>query len=816
MLRNFFLLAWRNALRQGPHTLINLVGLSIGLATCLIIALYVQDESRFDQFHSQADELYRVQRQFSNGEESSHWAASQPQVKSWMVDRFPEVVSGARLLPSRVAPIMRYEDKQFQEPGFVYVDSTFFQLFDFEWLQGDKARALVAPNQLVLTASSAKKYFGNENPIGKTLQTDNSTFAVTGIVADPPFHSHIQFDMLAPMAHLATLWPGVDQPGPSVMYTYLLIPDEGKARLEEKLVRDVWGLFGVDLSQDSLPIPPQLSASLFLNPVSEIHLNGNAEKELGTNSSWEYLYFFITLAIFVLLVACINYMNLATARSMRRAREVGVRKVLGAAKSQLIGQFLGESLLFVFVSMLLSLGLVALFIPAVNELTGKTLGLNFIENPALLGGLLLVSILVGLLSGAYPALFLAGFDPIRSLKAGSSQSGGQKGGAVNLRKMLVVVQFAISVFLIVGATSVYRQLRFIQTSDLGFQKEQVIVTELPGATLQERGDLLKQRLEQEPSVMASSKSAGIPGVRVPIMGVRVPDLATESDETGQAYDGQLGMRILSIDEDFAETVGLEIVAGRDLDTDIGSDSRTGFLLNEAAIEEFGFEENPVGRPFEYTYGLDTPKVGTVIGVVKDFHYASLHSEVEPLMLHVYPPHYSYLSVRIGGENLPETLSRLEAAWREVIPEVPFSYFFLDENYDQQYKAEQTLGTLFAYFTGLALFIACLGLLGLTSFIAQQRTREIGIRKVLGASVSQLIWLLSRQFALLVLIACVPGLLLAYYVMQGWLSDFAYSISLGPGMFLLSALLVALIAGLTVSWQALRASQLNPVEALKEE
>ncbi|MEO1448608.1 MAG: ABC transporter permease [Bacteroidota bacterium] len=815
MIRNFLLLTWRNAVRQRGHTLINLLGLSIGLATCLVIFLYVQDEWSYDRFHPDADRLYRLQVQFSEADGDSHWAATQGHMMAWLKDRFPEITNGFRILPVRDVPTLRYGDKQFREPGFMFADSTFFELTGYEWLKGDKATALDAPSQLVLTASTAKKYFGTENPIGQTLRTEKDNYQITGVVADPPRQSHIQFDMVAPLAHLRQFWPGVDRPGPSAMYSYLQLRDPADLPgLQQKLERDAWGLYGADLSADTLQTPPGLSLNLFFNPMTEIRLNGNAEKELTPNTEWQYLYIFITIALFVLLIACINYMNLATARSMRRAREVGLRKVLGSSQGQLRRQFLGESILFVSVAMGLALFLTHVFLPVVNDLTGKGLQLDFTQNIWLIGVLTGITVFVGLVAGLYPAIFLARFEPIRALKSGSKGGSATQGGAVNLRRGLVVLQFAISVFLIVGAMGIYRQLQFMQQKELGFDKEQVLVANIPNQKLKQKGEALRQRLLSIPQVSSATTSSGIPGERVHILSVRLPHLAAEADESGQASDGSTHMRVISADADYVKTMGLEIVAGRDLGPE-PNDERQGFLVNEAAVKAFGLDD-PIGSPFEYVYGLDTPKVGTIVGVMKDFHYASLHSEVEPLMMHIFPYHSIYLSLRVSGQDMPGNLAAIETAWTEVMPELPFNYFFLDENYEKLYKSELTLGTLFTYFTGLALLIACLGLLGLASFVAQQRTREIGIRKVLGATGRQIVWMLSRQFTALVLVACLPGLLAAWWVMNWWMDGFAYRAGLGAGVFIMAVIAVMGLAWATVSWQGWKAARTNPVEALKDE
>lgn len=818
MLKNLIKITYRNFLRNKAHSAINILGLALGLATCIIIFLYVQDEMSYDTFHLNKDRIYRMQSQYQASDGDSHWAATQAYMIPFLVDRFPEIEKGLRIMPVRQPVILRYEDKQFREDGYIFADSTLFEVFSFPFLQGNPKTALDAPNKIVITAATAHKYFGEEAAIGKILQTDNSSYTVSGVIEDLPARSHLHFDMVVPMSDLATRWPGVNQAesGPSVMYSYIMLQNtEVKQQFQQKLGREIYAFYGFDISQDSSNIPEDVNISLFMNPLTHIHLNGNAEKEMASNNEWKYIYIFSTIALFILLIACINYMNLATARSIRRAREVGVRKVLGAYRSHIFSQFIGESLFFSILAMCVACMLVSLVLPFFSDWVGKDLSLQVWGNPLLAIALASITLFVGIFSGIYPAFFLAGFNPLKVLKANSASISGQH-SALNLRKVLVVVQFTISIFLIIGALVVYRQLNFIQNSDIGFDKEQIIVSSLPGRAAVEKIDVLKSELAEIPEVKAASGSSVIPGERVHIMSVRIPDLAGTQVSGENVDDGGRGMRIIGIDEDYAETMDLEIVAGRDLSKSFSTDARAGFLLNEAAIREFGFEENPIGRAFEYTYALDTPKVGTVIGVVKDFHYASLHAEVEPLMLHVWPQHFSFLSTRVDSDQMPETLRQIEEVWTSVLPGIPFDYFFLDDRYDQMYRTEMSMGTIITYFTGLALLIACLGLLGLASFVAQQRTREIGIRKVLGASVSDIVMLLSGNFTRLVLIACVPGLIAGWLVMSWWLEGFAYKENLGPGVFVIAVFMALAITWLTVSYQAWKAAKINPVSALKEE
>ncbi len=815
MFTNFFKIALRNFRKQKGYTFINILGLTVGLTTCILIFLYVQDELSYDRHFDHAERIFRLERSSSSPHGESHWAATTGHIIPEVTRRYPQIEAGAKVLPSRNTTVFHIGDQHFSEEGLIFADSIFFSIFSFPWIYGNPQTALNSVEKIVLTKSIAEKYFGKEDPVGQTIKTERATYVVSGVVEDVPIHSHFHFDMVISMEYLRTVWPQVDEYGPSTFYSYVLLNDEKSlAGIQQSLEREAFEIYGYDISEDSSNVPDDTRISILFNNIRDIHLGGNAEKEWETNNERSNIYIFGIIALLVLLIASFNYMNLATARSMDRAREVGIRKVLGAIRGQLFWQFMAESLLVTAIALGLALlvtqGMLGLF----NEVVGKELALALGRNIPLMMALLGIWLGIGFLSGVYPAVFISGFRPIQVLK--SSFTGGRgKGSANQLRKGLVVLQFFISVVLITSALTVSRQLSFIQNKTLGFNKEQVVVMPIGGGDFGQKLALLEEKLSHDPEIIASTPSSCIPGRRVHIMPVRVPALARQGDQPEDQDDGVRGPRIISVDEEVEETFGLEIVSGRGLSKDFSNDAQSGFLVNEAAVEAWGLED-PVGQPFEYIYQLDTPKTGTIVGVVKNFHYASLHTEVEPLMMHVWPGHYSYLNVRVNTENMASCLERMQTIWSEVNPTSPFNYFFLDDNYDQMYKTEMSTNKVVTYFTLLAILIACLGLFGLAAFTAQQRTREIGIRKVLGASVSNILLLLTRNFALLVLISSVLAIPLAWWLLSQWLEDFAYRIDLNIWMFIAAAVSALLLAVLTVGFQSLKAAYANPVDSLKDE
>jgi putative ABC transport system permease protein len=816
MLTNLIKLTFRHFIRYSGYSLTNIFGLAVGLATCIVIFLFVQDELSYDRQFSSAENIYRLEPHWVGQGEDSRWAATEGFLLPEIMKSYPEIVSGVKITIPYNSYIFSYENRLFNEKNVLIADSLFLDVFDYRVISGNPSKMLTGTGKIVLTESTARRYFADDEPMGKILALSDKSYTVAGIIADPPKNSHLSFDMLIPLDDLRSKWPGADKPGPSVFYTYIKVADKASAQeVERKFNEHIYTHFGMVVGDDSTNMPKDYTGQLIFQPLTKIHLYGDAEKELSTNSDVRYVTIFSAVAIFVLFIACFNYMNLATAKSARRSREVGLRKVLGATRADVFYQFMGESFSFAVISMFLAFFIVELALPEFNQFMGKNLNLNFFSNFPLIVLIVITVLTVGILSGTYPALFMSKFNPVEALKSNAFAKGANK-KSLYLRRGLVVAQFSISIFLIIGVLSVNRQLNFIQKKNLGFDKNQVLVIQLSDKSAFEKLEVLKNELLQNTGVISAAGSSDIPGKRVPFLAVRLPgeekkvNTKTENDE-----DQPMSMRTWSAGFDLVKTLGLEIAEGRDFSKESGTDPDAAFLLNEAAVRELEIK-NPVGHDFEYVYNVKVPKSGKIIGVVKDFNYASLHSKVEPLMIHLYPPYFRYLLVKIKSGNTRETLSEIDQLWTRHIPGIPLDYFFLDSAYDDLYRTEMNTGSILGLFTILAMIIAGLGLFGLASFITEQRTREIGIRRVLGASVVQIISKLTREFVILVAIANVIAWIPAYYFIDNWLNSFAYRSSVSPWIFIVSTVLSLLLAFLTVSTKAFATARVNPVTSLKYE
>ncbi|MBT5876569.1 MAG: FtsX-like permease family protein [Candidatus Latescibacteria bacterium] len=799
MFFNYVKISLRNIRRRKAYAVINILGLAIGLSSCIFIMLYVQDELNRDRFHTRADRLYRVTNDYSSDTGVSSAARTAPLLGPELEAEFPEVEQSVRF--KTFGGIAAHGDKRFYEQdGFYAVDSEIFQVFTFPLIKGDPSTALQDPFSLVLSLETARKYFGDEDPMGKTITIrEDYEFTVTGVLAPIPFNSHIQVQLLMSFGALETFY-GSDALNTwqnNIYYTYLLLREgTDSSVLASKIPAFVERNISPGLSEGtSIALPLQL--------VTDIHLYSDRQHDLQTGGDITSVYLFSGIAIFILIVACINFMNLATARSAGRAREVGLRKAVGAVRGQLISQFLGESVVFAVLAALLALVIVQFALPAFNEIAGKQLAVGAIfsfEIAVIIGAMILLS---GVLAGSYPALYLSAFEPARVLKGKVQAS---RSGRL-LRQWLVVLQFAISIALIAGTDIAFKQLNFLRTTDMGFDKEQILVVPFFWEPIvQQRYGALKSELEGLPSVDRITASGDIPGRMFTSLSYN-----TERDD-GPASGG---ITSLLVGSDFAKTYKATLVAGRDFDSGRQLDaSGKGYILNEAAVSAIGWNspDDAVGRKFS----LGGREAGQVVGVVRDFNVTTLQESIKPLAMGVWPDWFGYLSIRVQSEDIPGTLAAIEGVWNTVIATLPFEPFFLDAALDRQYQSEQRLSQVFGTFSAMAIFIACLGLFGLISFTAEQRTREIGIRKVLGASVAGVVGMLSWDFVKLVLAANLVAIPVTYIVMNAWLSDFAYHDQIGMGTFVLSGILTLGIALSTVGYQAIRAALTNPVDALQFE
>ena len=819
MLKNYLKIALRNMGRQKGYALINIAGLAIGIACCFLIVLYVLDELSYDRHFPNAEQIYRVVVHGTVGNQEISSATTAAPMGESLVSEYPEVVHATRLNYNSNM-LVRYQEKVFNETGFFWVDSNFFDIFDIPMRHGDPRTALQDDHTLVLTETVAAKYFDQPaEAIGKIVTFEDGTpYTVTGIIADPLPNTHFQYGMLSPLSswgqeNIGSFWLN------HFMYTYIMLrPGASPAALEAKFpgfirkyvapqIQDVLGMTLEEMNASGNRI------SYHLQPLTDIHLHSHFKDELMPNSDIKYIYIFSLVALFILLIACINFMNLSTARSAGRSREVGLRKVFGAPRNQLIMQFLLESILLTLIALAVALVLLQLLLPHFNHITGKQLSSSYLANWYLIPSAIALAVAVGILAGSYPAFFLSAFRPVAVLK-GRLNLGIR---STALRSALVVFQFAISIFLFVSTLIVYQQLQYVQDKRLGFDKENVVVIKRgwaigqnPDGTQQEAVnnqsviDVFKHELMKNPNIIAAAGANSLPGE-----GINNSVFVPEGAPRGEQHP----MNFFFADYDLMETLQLKLVEGRFFSREMASDSFA-VVINETAARTLGLEPPYSGKRIGFP-GNDRFFLH-IVGVLEDFHYQSLHRKVEPLIIALNNIERAYLAVRIRPQNVPETVAYIEKTWASFIPYKPFEYFFLDDNYDALYRAEQRTGQLFTRFSLLAIFIACLGLFGLASFTTEQRTRESGIRKVLGASVPAIIFKLSREFTRWVLLANLIAWPLAWLAMRAWLEDFAYRITIGPAPFIAAGLIALVIALLTISYQAIKAALTNPADALRYE
>ncbi len=798
MFKNHITVAIRTLLRHKVYSFVNISGLAVGIACCMLIMLFVQDELSYDKFHKNADQIYRVLWDARYGDNEWTTPYVSVPISETLKERYPEVTYSTRL--RRESQTIRQESNYVIEKNFYYAESSFFDIFTVPFIAGDPATALNAPNAVILTEQSAQRYFPNRDPMGQTLELNNGTsLQVTGIVKAFPPQSHFHFDFLAPLKTLPIIERRKSDWGSATVYTYLLLKNGASAsELQTKFTAYVH-----EHILSKMPSMPGYHTNYLIQPLTDIHLYSNLRHEITANSNIMYIYIFSLIAIFVLLLACINFVNLSTARSATRAREVGVRKVLGSHRSQLIRQFFSESTICVAFSSLLAIGMCELGLPLLNSLASKHLTMGSLIAPQVLIGLFSLIIVVGLLSGMYPALYLSSFWPVTALKGYISSS------KAYLRNGLVIAQFCISISLLVGTLVVRNQLHFAQNKHLGFDKEHVLVLQGVPRTQQTTPKRVFQNLitfrdqfETLPQVATASLNTGVPGRTFDSMRFK-PEQPANYEETSLTYT--------MADEKYVEALNIEIVEGRNFSPTEHATDVSAFLVNQSAVKALGWQ-TALGKKLSIGGRMEGP----IIGVVSDFHIGSLKQEIKPLVLPYLRWFPMYLAIRLHPGNVAEAISAVEETWKKLAPNQPFNYTFLDQDYARLYNREQQMSHVFQIFSGLAILIACLGLFGLAAFTTQQRTKEIGIRKILGASVSGIVCLLSKDFLKLVLIANLIAWPIAYYAMNQWLQSFAYRIDLGISTFILSGLIALLIAILTVSYQAIKAARANPVEALRYE
>ncbi|MFC1724745.1 FtsX-like permease family protein [candidate division KSB1 bacterium] len=844
MFNNYFKIMLRNLKKNKAFSLINISGLTVGLTLSILIMLYVRYELTFDNFHPRADQTYRVVQSNSRDGRDLYNARTGDGLMRALKNEFPEIQSVTRLDPvsSSMGIEFSYKDKRYIErKGGFRTDPSVFDVFKISLVRGDPETALKKPESIVMNEEMAYKYFGDEDPIGKTINVTifagqhPKKFIITGIAIAMPGNSHFQFTFLSPLGEGA-----IDtKPRYSANFvgTYVVLPEDYPPRhLEEKFPLLVRKYIGPEIESSSgISYNEWLNSGgkhrLHLQPLKEIYLDSYYRGDYSLKGSRTNIYLFSIISFFILLIAAVNFMNLSTAKSATRAREVGVRKVLGSQSRQLIGQFLAESIFVSFLALVFAVFLVKLLLPAFNNFLSTKITFGFFESGFTIPVLIGIAVLTGLLAGIYPAFFLSSFKPVTVIKGIFRE----RSGGVTFRNGLVVFQFLISIVLIIASLVVFSQLSYMRKKDPGFYNEQIIVIknvsmlfqmnrlELPGEERVMRYETLRQEILKHSNVINASVSSGVPGIN------RYISAAGNIRAEGTSVDRQFTMNMYWVDTGFIDTYGLKLVSGRNFTQSANQSkisSPEGIILNETAVKYFGWTENnekfilhrksiSVRKEGKLTFQWYDAKI-PVIGIVNDFNFRTFHNEIQPIGFQPIRGANNFMSVRIGSNDIQSTLEFLEETWKKFVPVWPFEYFFLDDSMEIQYRKEEKLSKIFNYFALLAIFIACLGMFGLVSYTAEQRTKEIGIRKVLGAGVQDILRLLSRNFLFPVLISYIIACPAAYYFMDKWLEDFAYRTDLGPGIFLFSGLAALVIVLLSVGFQALKAAIANPVDTLKYE
>jgi len=803
LLPNFLKITLRNFNKHKGYSVINITGLAIGLACCILIFFYVSAELSYDKFHTQGEQIYRLSTTVQSPQSDT------PQkiptvgwpVGRYLADNFPEV--------EELTYIRSYPDYSIKHDGqyffedMMHADASFFDLFSFSLIEGNPETALSDPYSIVITQELKNKFFGNQSAIGQQLiLSDSISFTVTGVAQNIPDNSHIQFDVLISFSTLKAQnsqfstnegWMNVN------MINYVRLNEKvDPSSFQQKTASIYNEEMGKQIKQMGYDV------ALRMEPLQDIYLRTEFGNQLGPVSNINYVYLLSIIGFFILGIACINFMNLATARSTERAREVGIRKVVGSDKKTLISQFMTESVLISFFALVVALLLISQFLPQFNSLTGKEFHLSAFLSPWMIAGYLLFTIFVGILAGLYPAFVLSGYQPLEVL---NSYQINARGGT-RFRKVLVVFQFAISCVLIACTLIVKNQLDFMQNQNLGFQKEQVVTLDArraPGDVMDTRYSTIKQELLRNPAVESASAAFATPGRTGWSGQIAYPGTGSSEDAINTEY--------LAVDFDYIKTLNLEVVAGRNFSKDFQTDAGDALIINETAVEAFGWKnpENAVGKEIKSPSGFPA---GSVIGVVKDYHHHGLEQQIPPLVMDIQPNFYRFFVLRFEPGATQSVIDHMESTWNQFFPGYSFDYFFLDQDFARQYRDEQRLGRIFTIFSVLAIFIACLGLVGLAAFAARKRSREIGIRKVLGATAQNVVMLLAKDFLLLVGMAFLVAAPVSYYAMQQWLQQFPYRTDLGIGVFALTAIILLSIAVVSVLWQSLRAALQNPVNSIR--
>jgi putative ABC transport system permease protein len=784
MFRNYVKIALRNLMRNKIFSAINIIGLAIGMACSILIFLWIQNELSYDKFHENADYISRIVVDTNRG---GIWSTTSIPMGTTLKNDYPEVVNSARVI--RSMGIFTRNENMFSESGY-YVDPSFLEMYSFPLIKGNIENVLSDLHSIVITKELVERYFSGENPIGKSIKVDNMEFTVTGVINNVLPKSHLRFKYLIPFKIFEQKDHSPEHWGRFQVFTYVqLHKDVSIIEFENKITNLM-----TEHITDS-------KATLHLQPILRIHLYS-----LNGSDPIIYVIIFSIIASFILLIACINFMNLSTAKSSKRTKEIGMRRVNGAQRSDLLKQFFGESILLSFIALAISLILVELFLPAFNNLTGKYLSLQLLSNWNLLIMLTTLGLVTGIISGCYPAVYLSSLKTFNILK-GELIPGKATNKSSLFRKSLVVFQFAISVFLIISTIVISNQITFIENTDLGFSKDNVIYFSM-------KGSIASNFSSMKAELLKDTRISDISLVSEPP--VKIWKRKNGFDWEGLAEESDPEMAVISIDHDFVKTFNIEVTQGRNFSDEFTTDATNGYILNETAAKMIG-DDSIIGKEFSFCTREGWRK-GNIIAVIKNFHFSNLHNDIEPLMMWINPSDYNYICTKINtnDSDMSEVISYLRSVWKQFAPEYPFQYAFIDDDSKNMYISEQSTNDLIRYFSFLAIIITCLGLFSLSAFMTEQRTKEIGIRKVLGASIGNISQLLSKEFVLLAVIANIIAWPAAYLATNSWLDDFAYKVKIGFGTYFLSCAIVILIALLTVGYQVLKVAYANPVKSLKYE
>jgi putative ABC transport system permease protein len=800
MFKNLFKIALRNIFKDKVYSAINILGLTIGITCSMFLFMYILDELSYDRYHTNANNIYRIVSNIKEPDNAFTWAVAQVPMAQELRNNYPEVKNAVRFYGTG-RTLYKSGEKQFNEEEFYLTDSTVFDMFTYEFLAGDMNTALDNPFSIVLTETIAKKYFASASEaLGQSLQNkENEEFKITGVIQDVPYNSHFRFDALISRSSQ----PGSDGGswGNFGVFTYIQLPDGYELskmhatldKIVKERVNPIFEQYNIKIGYD-------------LQRITDIHLHSKIQDEAEEGGDISVIYIFGAVSAFMLIIACINYMNLATARSANRAKEVGVRKVMGSQRKQLITQFITESVVLTLIALVLSIVLIYVSLPAFNGLANKHLPFDYILQTPVVLTLLGVTFFSGIVGGSYPAFYLSGFNPVSVLKGKLSV----RGGSVIFRRVLVVLQFSISIFMLISTLVVFDQLSYMRNKDLGFDKERVVKLTLSERELRQKADVLVNRLKQATEVASVGTSTSVPGQGVGKLLLKV------EDNEGKMVDR--GVDLFNADFDFVKTMGMDIVKGRDFSRDVSSDTTYAVLVNEAMVKRMAWDD-PIGKKFVFEgngpNGENVEK--RVVGVLKDYHQNSLYDAIEPIMVILSDENY-FVLIRTEEGDVKKSLAAVENVWKDLFPNNTFQYEFLDQDFNSQYKADEKRSLIFTVFSSLTILIACLGLIGLAAFTTEQRTKEIGVRKVIGASVPNLVGLVSREFFILVGIGMIIAFPFAWYFTDSWLQNFAYRIELKSEWltFLVSALLAFIITLLTVGYHVMRAAHANPVKSLRDE